>query len=43
MRNMQHNKNTTNSSEIEAFAKDLETLTNVLGEVTGKFRVEKSF
>jgi hypothetical protein len=40
MRNMQHNKNTINSSEIEAFAMDPETLTSTLGKVIGKFKLK---
>ena len=37
---MQHNKSTTNSSEIAAFAMDTETLTSTLGEVIGKFKLK---
>jgi len=40
MRNMQHNKSITNFSEIEAFAKDSETLTSTLCEVIGKFKLK---
>ena len=37
---MQLNKNTTNSSEIEAFAKVSETLTCTLCEVILKFKLK---
>lgn len=37
---MQHNKSTTNFSEIEAFGKDSETLTSTLSEVIGKFKLK---
>ena len=40
MRNMQQNKNTNNFSEIEAFAKDPETLTSSLAQVVDKFKLK---
>ena len=43
MRNMQQNKNTSNFSEIEAFAKDPETLTSSLVQVVDKFKLKGHF